>query len=65
VAFEGVNKWNLAQRIPNVIAGQTYNFTAYICIGTQENVRVTMALLVATYPGEQVIPIVMVRNLIT
>lgn len=50
-SFANVNKWNLVQRIPNVAAGQTYNFTAYICVGSLENVRLTMAQLVATYPN--------------
>ncbi|MCZ4223763.1 hypothetical protein [Pedobacter rhodius] len=50
-SFGSTNKWNLVQRIPNIFAGQTYNFTAYICVGSLENVRVTMAQLVANYPN--------------
>ena len=45
------SKWNFVRRILNVQPNTIYTFNSYVCVGTLENVRVTLSQLILTYPN--------------
>jgi hypothetical protein len=44
-------KWSFVRRILNIQPNTTYSFTGYICVGSLEDVRVSLSQLLIAYPN--------------
>ncbi len=48
---EYVSKWNFVKRINNIQLITTYTFDSFVCIGSLEKVRTTLAQLIIAHPN--------------